>query len=311
MKQISEEQQAALLAILRQHEHEWSTFKGVHHIDVGYKIVNGEPTCELAIRFHVNRKKQANKLAATQIIPPILEGIPTDVIQSNPGLEQDGADREARFDPLVGGIAVRNARRSGGGTLGAIVFDGETGAAMGLSNHHVLVGTIGRIGDNIMSPTAIRDQNIIGTLKRWNLNLDCSVFTLNGNRGVSTGIVDYPAGISGTGNALVGMSVTKSGRNTGTTFGIIDGVGTRKITIVPDPQRPSPHGEISSSGDSGSVWLQVDGLNAVGLHYAGEADSEPGEPRNPERAYAMIMQQVVNALHITFTALVDSIADEG
>ena len=86
--------------------------------------------------------------------------------------------------------------------------------------------------------------------------------------------------------------------------GVVDGVGTRKITIIPDPLRPSPNGEISDNGDSGSVWLQVDGLNAVGLHYAGEADNEPREPPNPERAYAMIMQQVVNALNITFTALV-------
>lgn len=292
MKQFSEQDQEALLDVLRRHEEELNAFRGVHYVDVGYKFVNGYPTDELAIRVHVGDKRPESELEAAQVLPRTIEGIPIDVIQSNPGLEQD---REGHFDPLVGGIAVRNTRRSGGGTLGAIVFDADTRAPMGISNHHVLVGDVGRVGDNITSPPPVRRNNIIGTLTRWNMRLDCAVFTLNNSRMISREIIDFPQGVRDVVQPVVGMAVTKSGRRTGTTSGIVEGVSRREFTIMPDPRRPSPNGEISDNGDSGSVWLEVGSTNAVGLHYAGETSEE-----NPERAWAKRMVNVMTALSITF-----------
>ncbi len=292
MKRFSEQDQEALLEILRRHEDELNAFRGVHHVDVGYKFVNGKPTNKLAIRVHVWEKKPESELEAAQLLPRTIEGIPIDVIQSNPGLEQD---REGRFDPLVGGIAVRNTRRRFGGTLGAIVFDADSGVAMGLSNHHVLVADVGGVGDNITSPPPVRRNNIIGTLTRWNLSLDCAVFTLNDSRRISREIIDFPQGVRGVVQPVVGMRVAKSGRTTGTTFGIVEGVSPRTLTIMPDPRRPSPNGEISAGGDSGSVWLEVSTTRAVGLHYAGEESD-----RNPEKAWAKRMVNVMTALSITF-----------
>ena len=227
------------------------------------------------------------------MLPDNIEGVPIDVIQSNPGLEQG---RDDRFNPLVGGIAARNTRHNSFGTLGAIVFDAASKVPMGLSNHHVFVGPEGQTGDNISQPATGNAGDRIGTLTRWNIQLDCAVCTLNNSRTISRGIVDYPDGVTGVVQPLVGMAVTKSGRTTETTFGIIDGVSNLEFTIVPDPQRPSPDGEISAGGDSGSVWLDVAGNRAVGLHYAGETSPDP----NAERAWAKRMVNVMNALSISF-----------
>jgi hypothetical protein len=295
MREISEQEQEALLDVLRRHEHELRGYKGVHYVDVGYKFVNGEPTDALAIRVHVGEKQPESALEAAQVLPKEIEQLPVDVIQSRPGLEQN--PRDARFDPLEGGIAVRNAQQNiGFGTLGVVVFDGASLDPMGLSNHHVLVRQGGQAGNNIAQPNSTNTNDVIGTLTRWNLNLDCAVCTLNNSRGISRGIVDYPQGVTGLAQPVVGMDVTKSGRTTQTTFGTVDGVSTDEFTMVPDPQNPPPTGEISARGDSGSVWLAVANNNAVGLHFAGETDSNV----NAERAWSKRMVNVVSALNISF-----------
>ena len=295
MKESSEKEQEAMLEVLKRHEQELKAFSGVHYIDVGYKFVDGQPTEELAIRVHVGEKKLEKELEATQILPSTIEGIPIDVIQSNPGLEQD---RDDRFNPLVGGVAVKNTRHNFFGTLGVVVFDAASRVPMALSNHHVLVGQGGQAGDRIAQPASQIPNDVIGTLARWNIDLDCAVCTLNDSRPFSRGIVDYPQGITGVLQPVIGTRVTKSGRTTETTFGIIDGVSTTEFTVIPDPQRPSPGGEISAGGDSGSVWLQVETNRVIGLHFAGETDPSP----SAERAWAKRIVSVMNALNIVFEA---------
>jgi hypothetical protein len=301
MRQFSEEDQEALLDVLRRHEHELKAYRGVHYIDVGYKFENGKPTDVLAIRVHVGEKQPESELASAQVLPRNIEQVPVDVIQSRPGLEQN---RDVRFDPLEGGIAVRNTRHNFFGTLGVVVFDAASLAPMGLSNHHVLVDQGGQAGDTIAQPSSTAPADVIGTLTRWNLGLDCAVCTLNNTRGIERRIVDYPQGVSGVAQPVVGMAVTKSGRTTGTTFGIVDGVSTEEFTMIPDPQNPPPAGEISAGGDSGSVWLEVANSNAVGLHFAGETDPNV----NAERAWAKRMVNVATALNIVFFRPVPSAA---
>jgi hypothetical protein len=293
MKQFSEQEQEGLLDILKRHEEELKAFEGVHYVDVGYEFEDGKPTDKLAIRVHVHAKKLESELRPSQVLPHEIEGVPVDVIQSNPELQQN---RDQRFDPLVGGIAVQNTRHDFFGTLGAIVFDAVSSVPMGLSNYHVFVNGTGQAGDNIAQPATTNSADVIGTLARWDESLDCAVCTINNARTISRGIIDYPQGLTGVTQPVVGMRVTKSGRTTETTFGIIDGVSPNEFTIIPDPQSPSPTGEISAGGDSGSVWLEVTRSDAVGLHYAGESDPNP----NAERAWAKRMVSVANALNITF-----------
>ena len=291
-----EKQLKKLLKVLEKHKEELMAYKGVHYVDVGFKFENGVPTEELAIRVHVHEKKPESELESAEILPEELDGIPIDVIQSNPELEDEDAyrNRNARFNPLVGGVAVRNTRLGLLGTLGTVVFDAASLAPMGLSNHHVLVGATGVAGDNITQPATTNNADIIGTLTRWNQGLDCAVCTLDNSREISKRMADLPTGASGVREPFVGMRVAKSGRTTGTTFGIVDGVSTDEFTIIPDPLHPSPTGEISAGGDSGSVWLQVGSNYAVGLHFAGETDTNPAS----ERAWAKRMRRVVTTLNI-------------
>ena len=187
--------------------------------------------------------------------------MPIDVIQSNPQLEQN---RDGRFDPLVGGVAVGNARHNFLGTLGVVVFDARSGAAMASKNHHVLVAATGQAGDNVIQPAVNNPNNVVGTLTRWNVGLDCAVGTLNNSRAVSTAILDFPGGVRGPLEPTIGARVAKSGRTTATTRGIVDGVSATEFTIIPDPANPAPNGEISAGGDSGSVWLETATSMAVG-----------------------------------------------
>lgn len=293
MKEFSEQEQETLLDVLRRHEQEFKAYQGVHYVDVGYKFEDGKPTDELAIRVHVGEKQPESELESSQVLPRDIENVPVDVIQSSPVLEQNPRDK--RFDPLEGGIAVGNQRHTFFGTLGAVVFDAASSVPMGLSNHHVLVGPGGREGDRIAQPSSGNPADVIGTLTRWNLNLDCAVCTLSDSREFSRGIVDFPQGVKGIVQPVVGMAVAKSGRTTQTTFGIVDGVTIEEFTMIPDPQNPPPTGEISAGGDSGSVWLEDTTTNAVGLHFAGEGNPDI----NAERAWAKRMVNVARALKIT------------
>lgn len=295
MKQFSENEEDVLLGILEKYEQELMGFKGVHYVDVGYKFIKGEQTDKLAIRVHVHEKKPESALEPSEMIRRDIEGIPTDVIQSNPVHQQD---RQDRFDPLVGGIVVWNTRfRAHGGTLGAIVFDADTLEPMGLTNHHVLVHDIGQKGDNIAQPATTDADAVIGTLTRWDRRLDCAVCTLNNARAISRRIEGYDKEPAGVRRPSVGMHVTKSGIATGVTYGIVDGISSKEFTVVPDPAHPSLNGEISAGGDSGSVWLKVGNFNAVGLHWGGEQDPDP----RAERAWAKRMDKVIKKLGIVLS----------
>ena len=55
---------------------------GVTGCGIGYKYVNGKKTNELCIICYVKEKKSEEKLKKKNIIPKIIEGISTDVVES-------------------------------------------------------------------------------------------------------------------------------------------------------------------------------------------------------------------------------------
>jgi hypothetical protein len=67
VRNIKERVEASLLAL-----------PGVTGVDVGYKLVAGKKTDELAIRVYVASKQN---LPTDQQIPAMIDGIPTDVIE--------------------------------------------------------------------------------------------------------------------------------------------------------------------------------------------------------------------------------------
>jgi hypothetical protein len=291
MRRVSQGEQDAALAVLRRHEAELRSRTGAHYLDVGYKFINGAPTDQLAIRVHVHDKRPEAELTASELAPDEMEGVPVDVIQSRPEPHQN--PRKGRFNPVVGGVAIRNTRHTFWGTLGMVVSDTTNGTALGLSNHHVLVGDTGMVGDSITQPNTTAAADIVGTLARWDVELDCAVFSFNNSRVLSNGIVDYPAGPTSLSEPLVGLQVTKSALTTGTTFGIIEGISAQEFTVIPDPTQPAVGGEISDQGDSGSIWLTTDDMAAVGLNWGGETDPSPAA----ERAWAKRITHVARVLN--------------
>ncbi|HYH04267.1 MAG TPA: hypothetical protein VEC37_14340 [Bacillota bacterium] len=297
MELITRSQQKSLLELLANHKAQFLNFQGVHYLDIGFKYVNRTPTAQLAIRIHVHEKKARHRLDASQILPNRLLHLPTDVIQSNLRLDAEPNSRDSRFNPLVGGIAIRNIRHNVLGTLGAIVLDRKTQTWVGISNHHVLVGEDGERGDPVTQPASTSINDIVGFVTRWNQELDCALCSLNNSRLISPRILEIPTVPTGVKEPLLGMRVIKSGRTTGKTYGIIEGVSEQEFTIIPiGSEFNPPDKEISAPGDSGSIWLDISDHYAVGLHYAGEKDPDPQN----ERAWAKKMNQVAAALDITF-----------
>lgn len=60
---------------------------GVTGVDIGEKHVGGTPIGELAIRVLVRSKKPADAVPPGELIPPTIDGVPTDVIERDFGLK--------------------------------------------------------------------------------------------------------------------------------------------------------------------------------------------------------------------------------
>ena len=103
---------------------------GVTGVEIGYKIVKGKKTDELAIRVHVRKKSDVPR---DQMIPTNIDGVKTDV------LERDwvaSADTQ-RYDTLKGGISISQCQvNNDAGTLGVLVTDSTTNEPLALSCWH-------------------------------------------------------------------------------------------------------------------------------------------------------------------------------
>ena len=295
LSQFSPKDESYFLEILKKNQPVLFAYPGVHYLDIGYKYIQGKPQPLLSLRVHVYHKKDLPSLDPIEILPSAIDGLPIDVIQSNPTLQKSN-ERNERFEPLVGGIAIRNPRFPTLGTLGCIVYDRLSSAPLGLSNYHVMVNQEGKQGDSITQPPTENESDIIGNVLRWNEQLDCALCTIRSIRKCSSailGISHIPSSIK---EPAIGMTLMKSGRTTGTTQGIIDGISLNEFTVIPIPNDPNGFPEISAPGDSGSIWLDMKTGAGVGLHYAGEQDPDP----DSERAWAKKLILVFELLNIQF-----------
>ena len=121
---------------------------GVVAVGLGSKEVDGEPTGELAIKVFVKVKRAPGELPPEQLIPPEIDGIPTDVIESGeihlvvdpPGAIITSEDTDdTRYRPLTGGGKIRAEGSGYAGTMGCFLVDpGDLAKVYGLTNFHVL-----------------------------------------------------------------------------------------------------------------------------------------------------------------------------
>lgn len=158
--------------------------------------------------------------------------------------------------------------------------------------------------------------DIVAWLSRSRLDraMDAALARLDGPRPYLRDLLGlHPIG--GEAEPRLGMKVVKSGRSTGVTKGLIDGVSlsttityghgpqafTDQLHIVPRPPWPHPDHEyeVSDAGDSGAVWIDEATGMAVGLNFAGERDPHP----RSEHALANPMPRVATELDFSFTPL--------
>jgi endonuclease G len=295
---------------------------GVIGVDIGTKYKKNSAQKSLAIRFLVDEKLSPAKLKkiGRQGLPPqVLVGkrlVPTDVIQASPTTHYLVVDkipsqeeRKQRLDPVRPGCSI-GGRMGDAGTLGMIVYDRDTGEPMALSNWHVLdLG--GGVGADIHQPGPLDEvpspATLLGSLVRSHRGLagDCAVAKI-ANRdtdGSMMGIGATPVRIA---DPEHGDLVVKSGRTSGVTIGQIEGIGLTMsieytglkvliggiLTIQPVENETAL--SIAKGGDSGSVWLAIDGQTptdvAIGLHFGGD------EHRNV--AYACALRPVMTKLRV-------------
>ncbi len=320
------------IAALDKVRKQWLRKPGVTAVDVGFKISDNILTDTLALRVHVAQKKDTAELASSEVFndrsdPRTIDGFPVDVIEATYGPSQEAAialedadvqavSRRARTRPILGGISVGNPRITAG-TLGAIVYSRSTCKAMILSNFHVLAGALAATaGEPILQPGRAdggMSNDRVATLLRYRIDaqMDAAVATIDGGVMFDREVLGLGT-ITGVAEPTLGMNVTKSGRTTGVTLGVIDGVSltvsinyaadvgvvtlTNQVHIVPRPPWPAVDYEVSMGGDSGSVWLE-DGTNrAVGLHFGGETDPMPAS----ENALCTPISRVAAEFNISF-----------
>jgi hypothetical protein len=197
-----------------------------------------------------------------------------------------------------------------GGTLGCLVT--KQGKYYILSNFHVLAndiipgnnGKVSEVGDIIVQPGPLDYRceaplnNAVGKLSEWEPISTKQQNYIDAAIGeVINDTVRVDGYIEGLGiikdspvEPYIGMKVVKSGRTTGVTYGIIEGIDTNvivtydkecgsnqtyeavfvnQILITPDTTRNTI---FSASGDSGSLILREDDLSPVGLLFAGSGN---------------------------------------
>jgi len=303
--------------------------RNVSMIDFGYPEHHGRiARDEVAIRIHVHQKlfgpqlETALETGLTTEIPESIGEFKTDVLEGiyfpryyryywwwsppNP--------RAGRADPMRGGVSISNARHYTYATLGALVRDRNTGEDMILSNWHVLAGDwSARPGLDILQPGRMdsgTSLDSVATLTRDAMddNLDAAVARLTGSRGLINDQVDLGP-LTGVTAPRLGMRVKKSGRRTSVTYGSITAIEgvvrisysrvERVIRNVVTVEPYTPREQTSQGGDSGSIWVNEDTREAVGLHFAGSDF--------PERALAIDMQTVLDALRVNLVTDVETL----
>lgn len=240
------------------YEEELLAKENVVGVAVGFKYVNNVKTNELSIVVDVSQKVPEEDLNVEDVVPPLLEGIKTDVIET--GSIQAYYDPTQKFRPAPGGVSIGHKNITAG-TLGIVVVQsntspspyipGETycsifgvslcpvpeqvsvGKVYILSNNHVLANSNNaEIGDAIYQPGSYdggSSGDTIAYLSKYipieyggQFNkVDCALAeSINPGEVVERTILEIGE-ISGSIEAELGMLVRKYGRTTQLTLGSI------------------------------------------------------------------------------------------
>ncbi len=293
--------------------------------DVGYRWNAGKRTDEICARIHVVAKVPVAELDAAEVFPAEINGVPLDIIQGPYRVSRTTmpTDHRTRSPYLMGGLSC--GRVNGGtGTIGALVIDKRSGQPALLSNWHVLAGANAQVGDPVLQPgqvdsgVPVRDQ--VARLSRWMLETggDAAIAEIDSRRPwLPLQFGNFIANGKARDSKL-GEVLCKSGRTTGQTKARVDGEGFYRLyyevrpgveemreikgfKLVPLQAGNPDDVEVSSGGDSGSVWLNESSRDAVGLHFAGEGNPDPAA----EHSIACNITTVLDKLNVRLATFED------
>jgi hypothetical protein len=300
-------------------------------VDIRRKVTKGRETDRVAIVVSVRKKKPKSALSKDEVIPPEIDGIPTDVVEEEIVLHSDRVllDEVAplvdatTYATLQGGISMGPCRSvflsppdvpSAGnyifvGTLGAIVNDRTTGARMALTNFHVAcVDSTWAVGNTMTQPGrndgGTCPANMFGAIVRATLSdhVDGSVVSIDAGKASACSIVEV-GDVKGKNTAAIGMAIRKRGRTSGLTYGTVtsvdqtvsinygDGLGTHTLKNQIRIEVDPAHSTVMSDHGD-SGSVVVDASNKViGLLYAG---IDPGHTVS----FANPIQNVLDELNV-------------
>ncbi len=164
-RQLLEAQRMAQADLLRR--------RGVVGVAIGYRNYKEQVTDQLAMAVLVEKKKPVEALSADDLIPPDVHGARTDVVEIG-RLEALATNPRNRFRPNIpAGVSIGHYMVTAG-TLGAVVFDRNTGEPLLLSNNHVLANSNeAEIGDAILQPGptdhGVRPDDVVAKLHRFEM----------------------------------------------------------------------------------------------------------------------------------------------
>lgn len=176
MKKESEKYSPDFLnSLVRQLRALWADDPNIKHISWGLGKSKGKHNKGICIIFSVHRKVDSEKIRksiGTALIPDHIEGVPTDVRESNPHklASAVGSRGDDIADPLNGGWTTSNADNhtiwfNGWGTIALLCTDNTNGDLMALSNWHVWADG-GEEGNTIIQPGIPRVGDFVeGTTK--------------------------------------------------------------------------------------------------------------------------------------------------
>jgi hypothetical protein len=119
-------------------------------VGMGYKVSEGVRTEELCLVTLVRQKVPPSALQAEALVPKVIEGVRTDVIEI--GEVRALQTHTSRWRPAPAGVSLGHYRITAG-TFGCLVRDRATGASLMLSNNHVLANSNdANPGDAILQP---------------------------------------------------------------------------------------------------------------------------------------------------------------
>lgn len=223
-----------------------------HAVGVGYKDVEGKTSKQLCVRVHVAQKLPKSLIPPQNLIPPEIDGIPTDVVESPPAYMMAPRKKSSsrataksattvsnprqKIRPILGGISAAQFEVTAG-TIACLcrsVRHGDDPEQLYLlSNNHIFANVNkAQIGDEIYQQSSMDEGTVDDTvahltrfvplgLNSSDVNrVDCAIAAIADGIDYSTEIASIGK-LTGTAEAKVGLKVRKHGRTTSLTHGKI------------------------------------------------------------------------------------------